>query len=246
MPDSFASLFANARSGIFGRLVQLDVVSANLANFNTVGYKTNRVNFQEALSFAQLTGTRSQSSQWNMQVGSLQTTGRPLDLALTGEGFFAVTLPDGQTAYTRDGQFQRDAANTLTTANGHPLVWQGQIPADASEVHVNPDGTVMALQGDTWNQVGQIGLSRFVNPTALGGQGDNLWLPTDASGEAIAGQPGQPGFSAITAYAVESSNINLAEEMTLLTTLQRGYSLSVRAFQQADEMLAQAIQMRRG
>ena len=245
MPISFASLFANARSGIFGRLTALDAVSANLANVNTSGYKANRVNFQEALNDAQLNGTRAPSSQWNMATGALKTTGEPLDLALQGEGFFAVTLADGQTAYTRAGQFQVDGDGQLTTLTGHRVVWQGQIPAEATQVHVNPDGTVMALVGDTWQQAGQIGLSRFVNPTALSSQGDNVYLATDSSGAAITGTAGQPGFSAITAYALEGANVNLAQEMTRLTTLQRGYSLSVRAFQQADTMLGQALSMRR-
>lgn len=246
MPDSFASLMANARSGIFGRLVQLDAVSANLANVNTVGYKANRVNFQEALAAAELGGTRAQSSQWNMAAGALQTTGQPLDLALTGEGFFAVNLADGQTGYTRDGQFQVDGNGQLTTVTGLPVVWTGTVPAGATQVHVNPDGTVMALEDGEWAEVGQIGLSRFVNPTALAGLGDNVWVATEASGAAVAGTAGEAGFSSITAYALEGANVNLAEEMTRLTTLQRGYSLSVKAFQQADTMMAQALQMRRG
>lgn len=250
MSNGITQLLAVARSGMLARLFDLDVVGANLANVNTNGYKGARVNFQEVLSAAGAAGTPNgagpRATQTLMSAGTLRTTGNPLDLAVEGEGFFAVRLPDGRTAYTRDGAFMRDQANQIVTASGLRLVWDGQLPANLEDLHVNPDGTVMVKQAGAWSQAGRIPLARFANPTALEGHGQNAWLPTEASGEAQTGNANAAGLGVIHGNALESANINLAEEMTHLIALQRAYSLSVRAFQQTDHMFDLAIQMRRG
>lgn len=246
MPDTIHQMLNMARSGMLARLIELDVVSANLANVNTVGFKRNRTNFQELLNERAPGGVQIRATQLLMGPGRLQASSNPLDLAIEGEGFFAVRLPDGRTAYTRDGQFRRDAAGQLVTVDGYHVVWEGQIPDGVDDVHVNPDGTLMIEQGEVWSQTGTIGTSRFTNPSGLVGYGHNLWLASEASGAPVNGTAGANGFGQIVGNAVESSNVNLTDEMTRLITLQQAYDLSVRAFQQTDLMLSQAIQLRRG
>ncbi len=242
---TFTQLLHVTRSGMLSRLEALDVTSNNLANVNTVGYKRGRANFQELLNDQMQGGARIRATQNLMEQGGLQATENPLDLAIQGTGFFQITLPDGRTGYTRDGQFFMDANRDLVTADGFPLVWNGAIPEDAEDVYVNPDGTVMALQNDTWNEVGTIELARFANPTGLQNYGQNLWLETDNSGAAEVGAPNTDGYGQIFGGAVETSNVSLAEEMTSLTTLQRGFQMSLKIFQQTDTMLSEAINMRK-
>jgi flagellar basal-body rod protein FlgG len=255
MPASITQILHMSRSGMLARLLDLDVVSHNLANVNTIGYKATRSNFQELLNQAQsgpyahgshLGGTGLAATQRFLQQGSLRLTGGPLDLAVSGEGLFAVTLPDGRRAYTRDGQFTLDANRRIVNANGYPLVWQGTIPADALQVQVTPEGQVFALQGQNWNQVGTIQLTRFPNPQALESFGENLWIETPVSGAPISGAPAAAGNGKIVPGALEQSNVNLGNEMAQMVTLQRSFQMSLRSFQQTDQMLAQALQMRRG
>jgi flagellar basal-body rod protein FlgG len=245
MGNNLTQLLSLSRSGMLARLMDLDAVSHNLANVNTNGYKMARVNFQELLNQSELNALAPSSTQNQMNPGTLRGTGNPLDLAIEGEGFFAVTLPDGRTAYTRDGAFLRDANNAIVNSAGLRLVWDGQLPAAFDDVHVNPDGAVMVKQGANWTQAGQIPLTRFANPTALQGYGENAWLETDASGPAEAGLARADGLGTIHGNTLESSNVNMAEEMTHMIALQRAYSLSVRAFQQSDQMFGLAVQMRR-
>ncbi len=232
------------RSGMLTQLLDLDVVSNNLANVNTIGYKSSRANFQELLNARQYGGVQLSSTQNFMQQGSLSETSNALDLAIQGPGFFAVSLPDGRTAYTRDGRFGLGPDLQIVSANGYPLVWDGQIPQDAVAVHINPDGTVMAQQGDTWNQVGTIQLNRFPNPNGLQNFGQNLWLASDVSGAAEAGAPASENFGQIVGNAVEQSNVDMASEMTQMISLQRSFELSLRTFQQTDQMLGEAIHIR--
>ena len=246
MGNNLTQLLSLSRSGMLARLMDLDVVSNNLANVNTNGFKMARVNFQELLNQSELNALSPSSTQNLMSPGSLRDTSNPLDLAVEGEGFFAVTLPDGRTAYTRDGAFLRDENNTIVTAAGLRLVWNGQLPATIDDIHVNPDGAVMVKQGTAWSQAGQIPLTRFANPTALQGYSENAWLETAASGPAQTGVARANGLGTIHGNTLESSNVNLAEEMTHMIALQRAYSLSVRAFQQSDQMFGLAVQMRRG
>lgn len=245
MPSNLGQILHIARSGMLARLLDLDQVSHNLANINTTGFKSSRSNFQEMLEARGLNGTQLRATQRFMDQGALRETGSPLDLAINGVGFFAVTLPDGRTAYTRDGQFNLDAGRRIVTANGFPLVWDGQIPEDAAEIAVYPDGAVSVLQGETWNQAGTIQLSRFPNPTAMEGYGSNLWLASGPSGAAEAGAADADGYGQIVGRALESSNVSIANEMSQMVALQRSFQMSLRTFQQTDEMMSQAIHMRR-
>jgi flagellar basal-body rod protein FlgG len=198
------------------------------------------------LEARQLDGTQIGATQYMMDQGSLKKSDNPLDLAIDGLGFFAIQLPDGRTAYTRDGQFYLDPNRQLVNNQGYKLVWQGQIPAGAEDVHINPDGSVMVLQADNWTQAGSLQLSRFTNASGLLHNGQNLWLETEISGAAQAAAPGSEGMGSLISQALEQSNVNLAEDMVTMTTLQRSFEMSLRAFQQTDEMLSQAIHIRRG
>ncbi len=245
MASTFTQILNITRSGLLARLQNLDIVSHNLSNVNTIGFKRSRANFQEMLNDQIQGGVQLRATQTLMEQGSLRQTDNPLDLAIDGEGFFAIQLPGDRIAYTRDGQLFLDAENQLVIADGFPIIWDGEIPPEAEDVHVNPDGTVMVKQGELWSQAGTIELSRFPNPSGLTNLGGNLWLETDISGEAQTGAPLTEGFGQIMGSALEGSNVNLAEEMTQMVTLQRGFEMSVRTFQQTDQMLSQAIHMRR-
>ncbi len=234
-----------SRSGMMSRLLDLDVVSHNLANINTHGFKASRSNFQEMFYQRLYSGVQLRTTQRFMDQGAFKITSRELDLAINGQGFFGVTLPDGRTAYTRDGEFTLDSERRVVNGNGFPLVWDGSIPEDAQEINVQPDGTVLVLQNGVWNQVGTIPLARFPNPNGLESYGNNLWLETEVSGAATIGTAANEGFGEIRNHVLEMSNVNIANELTQMILLQRSFSLSQRTFQQTDTMLEQAIQMRR-
>jgi len=247
---STSSLLVASRTALLARMLGVDMVSHNLANVNTYGFRGQRLNFQELLNTrTNINGVQPVATQILLAPGRLETTGRSLDLAIEGDGFYPIALPDGRTAYTRDGRFTRDANNNLVTGDGYRLIWQGAIPADTPDerITVNRDGTVDVLQDDgTLARVGQIGLVRFTNPTGLVSYGRNLFIESEPSGAPVAGNPGAAGFGSIQGGTLEGSNVNLANEMTNLIALQRAYSLSTRAFQQVDTMIGLAVQMRRG
>ena len=235
-----------SRQDMISRLQDLDVVSNNLANINTVGFKATRANFQELLAAAgEKDGALLIATQNLMQQGSLQSTGNYMDWAIEGEGFFGVRLPDGETAYTRDGHFQIDGAGNLVNGSGYPLVWNGTLPAGAVSASVQPNGTVIALVNDQWQPVGTVQLTRFANPTGLASQGQNLWTPSEASGAAQTAAPGQNGYGIIRAQSLEQSNVDLSREMTHLMSLQSNFQISTRLFQQTDNMINLAINMRK-
>ena len=234
-----------SRMDMLAKMNDLDTVSANVSNSNTIGYKSNRANFQEMLEGLNYEGVHQTSTQIDMRQGSVHTTGNQLDVAIQGDGFFAVSLGQGKTGYTRDGQFVLDSQNRLVTPSGYPVVWNGTIPADADEIQFQPNGEVRVKVGDTWNVAGNIQLARFANPTALQMNGNNVYIETTSSGKAALGQPGTTNFGTLMGQTVEQSNINMAEEMTHLITLQRGFQLSTRIFQATDTMLSQAIHVRK-
>ena len=246
MPYSLLSTLNISRQDMLRRLDDLDVTSSNLANVNTSGYKANRSNFQEMLNQKLEEGTRLVSTQSLQTQGSLKDSDNPLDWAIQGEGFFSVTLPNGDTGYTRDGEFSLDAERKLVNANGYPLVWEGEVPEGVTDINIQPDGTVTALDADGQSvDVGTVQLTRFPNPTGLTGYGDNVWLESDASGAAQTGAPGDENFGIISSHKVEQSNVDLAREMSHLMTLQRSFSMSLTAFQQTDSMISQAINLRK-
>jgi len=246
MSSSLFQILNISRQGMLSRLLELDTTSSNLANINTIGYKSQRTNFQELLKQAQLSGGAIVSSQLMSDQGTLRSTGNALDLGLTGDGYFQVSMPDGQTGYTRDGQFQLDAnLNIVNSSNGMRLIWQGQIPATAEAVEVQPDGLVMTRQGTTWTQAGRIQLARFTNSSALVEKGKNVFIPNTNTGAAQVGTPGTALLGAIQAGSLEQSNVNSAEQMTNMMLLERDFQISTRVFQTTDTMISQAIQMRR-
>ena len=231
---------------MLNRLLDLDVVSNNLANVNTVGYKSNRSNFQELLAQNGMKdGITLASTQMLTHQGSFQMTGNNLDWGIEGEGFFQITLPDGTTGYTRDGHFQLDAENNLVTGSGYPLVWEGTLPADTYDVSVGPNGQVSALTETGWQEVGSIQLARFPNPTALSSYGQNVFLESDVSGPVQLNVPGTNGYGVVRGQVLEQSNVDMSQEMTRLMTLQRSFQISTRLFQQTDSMINLAINMRK-
>lgn len=244
-----ASLFHTlniSRQDILNHMLDLDMTSNNLANVNTAGYKATRSNFQEVLNEQLKEGMELGSTQILNGQGTLRNSENSLDWAIQGEGFFSVTLPDGTLGYTRDGQFVLDAEQNLVTASGYALVWDGAIEEGMTNVSVTSDGTVTATDADGATvEVGTVELTRFPNPSGLTLNGDNILLESDSSGAAQTGAPGSENFGTLTAFRVEQSNVSMANELTRLMTLQRNISMTLRAFQQTDTMITQAINLRK-
>lgn len=226
------------------RMQDLANTSNSIANVNTVGYKNSRLNFQELLDGASLSGVKSSASQMLTTQGDLDPTGLESDVAINGDGFFAVTLPNGTIGYTRDGSFQLDDAKNLLSG-GYPVVMTGTIPADATEVAVDQYGTVSALVDETWVTAGTIQLSRFTNPGGLTNIGNNILIESVNSGKAITGNPGTTNFGVLVPGSLESSNVNIADEMTHMIIIQRSFQLASRAFQTTADMIDGAIHLRK-
>jgi len=241
--------------------LKLDVVANNLANISTVGFKKSRAEFQDLLyqvlkapgtaatvenrvpTGIQLgLGVRTAGVQKLFEEGNLQNTLRDLDVAIEGEGFFQILLPDGQIAYTRAGNFSKDAEGRLVTPDGLLLQPEITIPEDATTITIGTDGTVSIVRAGstTAEEVGQIQLARFVNPSGLKAIGRNLFVPTDASGDPITGTPGENGLGTLAQGFLEISNVNLVEQMVEMITSQRAYELSARVISSADNMLQTA------
>jgi flagellar basal-body rod protein FlgG len=239
----------------------LDVISNNLANVQTAGFKRSRVDFQDLVyeilqapgassaqgqevpsGFQVGHGSRAVATQRLFVKGDLQQTGNVLDLAIEGDGFFQVQLPSGDTAYTRSGAFKKNSQGQLVTSDGFAVQPQITIPATAISVSVGVDGTVSVVQaGQAQPQtVGSIELARFINPAGLQSQGRNLFLPTQASGDATPGTPGSDGLGTLLQGFVEGSNVNVVEEMVGMIVTQRAYEINSRAIRTADEMMQTA------
>lgn len=253
-----------ARTGLDAQQTQLDIISNNLANVSTNGFKRSRGVFEDLL-YQTLRQPGAQSTQQTqissgLQIGSgvrpvaterihtqgsLQQTGNALDMAIQGNGFFQIQLPDGTTAYTRDGSFQLDNQGQVVTASGYPVSPAITIPTDALTITVGKDGTVSVLQaGQTApTQVGSIQLATFVNPGGLQSLGENLFLESASSGTATPNTPGQNGAGVINQNYVETSNVNVAEELVSMITTQRAYELNSRAIQTSDAMLGRLTQL---
>lgn len=254
MPISPLTLLHTSAAGLLARQLEIDTAADNLANLNTPGFRPSRVDFQEflspevepALTNGPYRGTALGVTRRSTAMGSLRPSSSPLHLAIDGEGFFQVTLPDGGLAYTRDGQFSQDANGDLVTSAGYRLAWAGRLPAAADQLHVNPDGSVMARTGETWEEVGQIQIARFDNASGLISLGDNLLAPGAATGAAQAGQPGANGLGQLLSGVLEASGVDLVDEMSYLLVAQRAYAMALQAFGQADNMIAQAIRLREG
>lgn len=255
-----------ASTGMAAQQLQLDVISNNLANVNTNGFKKSRVDFQdlvyqtlkaagttEAQGFqlpvgAQVgLGTKVVGIQKLFDVGEMKQTGNPLDVAIEGKGFFQIMTPAGDVAYSRDGSFKMDSQGRLVTSDGWPVQPEITIPPEAVEVAVGVDGTVSAiLPGQAAaQQLGQIQLVKFANPAGLSSIGRNLFQVTDAAGQPETGTPGQTGFGGLTSGMVELSNVQVVEEMVNMIVAQRAYETNSKSIQTADQMLELANNLRR-
>ncbi len=254
-----------ASTGLSAQQLSVGVIANNLANVSTVGFKKSNWNFQDLL-YQTITdpgtttqvgttpvgielgsGVRTVSVQRAFQQGDFKETQNPLDLATEGEGFFQVILPDGTTAYTRNGSFQLDSGGNIVTPEGFPMSPNITVPTDALSVTINNSGEVFARVPGTaaLTQLGTIELARFTNPPGLHSLGKNLYQETAASGTPTAGTPGLDGFGTLLQGNLEGSNVNIAEEMVNMIIAQRAYELNSKAIQTADEMLGIANNMKR-
>ncbi|MDO9597048.1 MAG: flagellar basal-body rod protein FlgG [Azoarcus sp.] len=253
-----------ARTGLDAQQTSLDVISNNLANVSTNGFKRQRAVFEDLLyqtirqpgaqstqqtqisSGLQIgTGVKPVATERIFTQGNLQQTGGSLDLGLQGNGFFQIAMPDGTTTYTRDGAFQLDNQGNMVTASGYPLADNINIPADALSVTVGKDGTVSVLQPGAAApvQVGAIQVATFINPGGLQSAGENLFQETASSGVATPNEAGTNGAGVINQGYVETSNVNVAEELVSMIVTQRAYELNSRAISTSDQMLARLTQL---
>ncbi len=253
-------------TGMEAQQLNIDIISNNLANVNTAGFKKSRGDFQDLLyqtlrmagassgtgtqipSGIQIgSGVRPASVQRIFTPGDFQNTQNALDLAIEGEGFFQVLTPDGTVAYTRAGAFKKDNSGRIVTSDGYPVEPSITIPADALNVTISSNGTLSVLQPGSPlpTEVGTVQLARFSNPSGLNSIGRNLFLPTAASGEVISGTPGESGFGTIAQGFLEASNVNIAEELVNMIIGQRAYEINSKAIQTADEMMRTANEVKR-
>lgn len=253
-----------AKTGMEAQQLQLDTISHNLANVGTNGFKRGHVVFEDLIyqNLRQAGGASSDQTQLptGLQVGlgvrpvatsrifsqgNLQQTSNNLDLAIKGQGFFQVQQPDGSTGYTRDGSFQVDANGQLVTNNGYIVQPGITIPANAQSVTIASDGTVnVSVPGQATPQsVGQLLLASFVNPAGLEPRGQNLWGETAASGTPNAGAPESNGLGGLQQGYVETSNVNVVEELVSMIQAQRAYELNSKAIQTSDQMLQKLGQL---
>lgn len=253
-----------AKTGLEAQQTQLDVISNNLANVSTNGFKRSRAVFEDLL-YQTLRQPGAQSSQQTqlpsgLQIGTgvrpvatvkvftqgnLQQTGNPLDIAIQGHGFFQVLQPDGTTAYTRDGSFQVDSQGALVTSSGYHVQPAITIPATAQSVTIGQDGTVsVMLPGTTkTTQVGTLQLVNFANPSGLQSAGENLYLETASSGTANTNTPGTNGLGRLSPGYVETSNVNVVEELVSMIQTQRAYEINSKAIATSDQMLQKLSQI---
>jgi flagellar basal-body rod protein FlgG len=253
-----------ARTGLDAQQTSLDVIANNLANVSTNGFKRARPVFEDLLyqTLRQPGAQSSQSTQIpsGLQLGtgvqpistarihtqgSLQQTGNDLDVAINGAGFFQILLPDGTEAYTRDGSFQKDNQGQLVTSNGYPVQPNITIPADALTVTISGDGVVSVTQpgSSAVTQVGSLQVATFINVGGLQSIGENLYLETASSGAPTPSTPGSNGAGLLNQRYVETSNVNVAEELVSMIQTQRAYELNSKVVSTSDQMLARLTQL---
>jgi flagellar basal-body rod protein FlgG len=255
-----------AATGMQAQQMNVDVISNNIANINTTGYKTRRAEFQDLLYQNQLrVGSNSSADgtvvptgvQFGLgvktaavyriaQQGNLQSTGNQFDLAIQGKGMFQVRTPDGTNAYTRAGSFQLSSTGQLVTADGYVVQPGITVPPNAVDVTINQSGDVLAtISGQVQPQnVGQLQLATFANEAGLTALGNNLLQDTAASGQATLGVPGSPGFGTLSQGFLETSNVNVVQEISNLITAQRAYEMNSKVIETSDQMLSTLTQMR--
>ena len=253
-----------AKTGLDAQQTQMDVISNNLSNVSTNGFKRSRAVFEDLLyqtlrqpgaqssQQTQLptglqvgTGVRAVATERIFTQGNLQQTGNDKDVAINGTGFFQVLLPDGTTAYTRDGSFQVDGQGQLVTSSGFVIQPAITIPADTQSITIARDGTVSVKQpgATALTQVGTLQLATFMNPAGLEAKGENLYVETTASGNPNNNVPGTNGAGLLTQGYVETSNVNVVEEMVNMIQTQRAYELNSKAISTSDQMLQKLSQL---
>ncbi len=255
-----------ASTGMAAQERNVEIISNNIANMRTTGYKRQRVEFQDLLyqSFRRSgsatsdtgtqapigievgSGVKTAATPRIMSQGTVTPTEKDLDVAINGEGFFAVQLPDGRTGYTRDGSFDRDSSGLLVNSDGYQVQPGITIPDNANNISISADGVVQAFVGtDTApTQLGQLQLYRFVNKEGLQANGDNNFVETAASGAAQAGTPNTDGMGNVQQGYLEEANVNPVTEISDLIAAQRAYEMNARVITGADEMLQSVSQMR--
>mgnify|MGYP001761574554 FL=1 len=253
-----------AKTGLDAQQTNMDVIANNLANVSTNGFKRQRAVFEDLMyqtmrqpgaqssdqttlpSGLQIgTGTRPVATERLHNQGNLSQTDSSKDVAINGQGFFSVLMPDGTTAYTRDGSFQTDQNGQLVTNAGFPVQPAITIPADSLSMTVSRDGVVSVTQQGQTNpvQVGQLTLSTFVNDAGLESMGENLYQETQASGAPTESNPGNNGAGTLYQGYVETSNVNVAEELVSMIQTQRAYEINSKAVSTSDQMLAKLTQL---
>ncbi|MBP9211941.1 MAG: flagellar basal-body rod protein FlgG [Bacteroidetes bacterium] len=250
-----------AATGMFAQQVNIDLISNNLANVNTTGFKKSRPEFQdlmyqtiktsgiaedgrttEAAEIQIGNGAIPIATAKNFRQGDTQPTSNPLDIAVQGEGFLQVRRMDGTTAYTRDGSLKISAEGQLVTAQGYVIEPGITFSANTSEISIARDGTVQVMEAGQTGQMklGQIELAKFINPAGLHAIGNNLFLETGASGQPIVGAAGIDGFGEISQGSLESSNVDVVEEMISMIVAQRAYEINSKTIKTVEEMLGMA------
>jgi flagellar basal-body rod protein FlgG len=253
-----------SKTGLDAQQTQMDVIANNLANVSTSGFKRSRAVFEDLLyqnirqpgaqssqqtqlpSGLQLgTGVRPVATERIFTQGNLQQTGNDKDVAIQGAGFFQVLLPDGMIAFTRDGSFQVDGQGQLVTASGFPVQPTINIPLGSQALTIARDGTVSVVPAgsSTATQIGSIQLATFINPAGLQAKGENLYVETDASGNASSNVPGANGVGILSQGFVETSNVNVVEELVNMIQTQRAYEINSKAITTSDQMLQKLTQM---
>ena len=247
-----------AASGMMAQQTRSEVIANNLANVNTTGFKRSRAQFEDLLyqtvqgtavigaSESQTTpaiqvgrGTRLTAVTRLHSQGTLEETDRPLDVAIQGDGFFQVQTGNGQLAYTRDGSFQISDQGVLVTSEGYTVQPSIRIPSDATTVTVSRTGVVTATRGNDTSkpqELGRLELARFVNPAGLQTDGQNLYSPTPASGDAQAGFPGDDGIGSLVQGSLEGSNVEIVQEMVDMITAMRAYEINSKAIKNSEDM----------
>ena len=255
-----------AGSGMVAQQANVDVIANNLANVNTTGFKKVRTDFQDLIyqtvrQAGAVTGpdnmlptgvqmghgVRQVSTQHMYTMGSLQSTGNDLDVAIQGDGFFQITMPDGTLGYTRDGTFKRDGQGRVVTSEGYMIEPQITLPTNSTGVTISAEGVVsVTIPNQTATQnIGQIQIARFVNPAGLDSIGGNLMKESAASGTPVVGNPGSDGAGTLVQKYIEMSNVQVVEEMVNMIVAQRAYEINSKAVTTSDEMLQTANTMKR-
>lgn len=254
-----------AKTGLEAQQTNMDVISNNLANVNTDGFKRSRAIFEDLMyqnlrqAGAQVgdanqlptglqvgTGVRTVATERIHTQGDMKNTGNSMDIAIQGRGFLSVEMPDGTFAFTRSGALQVDQNGQLVTAGGYPIQPPINIPDNALSISISRDGIVSVTQPGAAGQnvqVGQLQLSTFMNPAGLQSIGENLYIESDASGPEVVAQPGMDGAGLVLQQYTESSNVNVAEELVNMITTQRAYEMNSKAISTSDQMLSRLTQL---